>query len=47
LAIPAVGLGLFCGVIAYQRLSERGFDRVMMAVLVASGGGLVIQALLH
>jgi uncharacterized membrane protein YfcA len=47
MAVPAVGLGLFCGVIAYQRLSERGFDWVMMAVLVASGGGLVIQALLH
>ena len=47
LAIPAVGLGLYCGVIAYQRLSEKEFDGVMMAVLVLSGGGLVIQALLH
>jgi hypothetical protein len=43
--LPAVGVGLLVGTRIYLRLDEGGFDRVMAAVLVVSGGALVARSL--
>ncbi|MBV8837731.1 MAG: sulfite exporter TauE/SafE family protein [Alphaproteobacteria bacterium] len=45
LALPALILGVWCGVRLYGKLDERSFRRMILLLLLASGLALVVPAL--
>ena len=42
ICLPAFGLGIFLGMRAYARIDERGFRKVVLGLLLASGTTLVL-----
>jgi uncharacterized membrane protein YfcA len=40
--VPAASLGAWFGLHIFRRLSERQFERVVNALLIASGVGLIL-----
>jgi len=47
LALPALAIGIWCGIRLYGKLDDAAFRRVILILLLASGVSLVVPALLR
>ncbi len=47
LALPALAVGIWCGIRLYGKLDDAAFRRVILILLLASGVSLVVPALLR